>query len=154
MWSFSNHSRKKLRSQPLSRPASSLCPHSRQGPSAASLWHSSGDSRQRARFMLPAMVPRGPPPQLRAANALPVSAFARADWGPRDSLYKAVSKGIYTDSMPWGRETLAAPRSACSRSSFAPLPLHGSYFLWESESKFSIAVLEFRFFPHFQHVQK
>lgn len=63
MWSFSNNSRTKLSRQPLSRAVSSLCPRSRQGLSTASLWHSSGHSRRPARFLLPAMIPRGSLPQ-------------------------------------------------------------------------------------------
>lgn len=149
MWSFSSNSRKKLRSQPLSRPASSLCPCSWQRPSAASLQHSSGNSRRNAQLLQTAMVPRGPPPQLRTADALPISAFARTEWGPRESLYEAVSRGIYAAGMPCGRETLAAPHSACSHSSFAPLLLHGSHFLWESKCKFSIACPWCQVFPSF-----
>lgn len=95
------------------------------------------------------MVPRGPPLQLRTADALPVSAFARTEWGPRDSLYEAVSKGIYAAGMPCGKETLAAPCSACGHSSFARLLLHGSRFLWESKCKFSIACPGCQGFPSF-----
>ena len=149
MWSFSNNSRKKLRSRPLSRLASSLCPRSQQGPSTASLQHSSGDARRRAWFLLPAMVPRGPPPQLRVADALPISAFTHADWGPRDSLYEAVGKGIYAAGMPCGKETLDAPHSTCSCSSFAQLLLHGSHFLWESTYKFSVPSPGLQVFPSF-----
>lgn len=147
MWSFSNNSRTKLSSQPLSRAASSLCPHSRQGLRVASLWHSSGHSTRPAWFLLPAMSPRGSL-LLMHCPSQPLPAHTGAPETP--SLPEAVSKGMCPAWVPCGRETLTAPHSAHTHSSFAPLLPHSSLFLGEPKYKFSMVCPGLGFFhPHF-----
>lgn len=129
MCSFSHNSRTKLSSQPLSRPASSLCPGSRQGLSSASLWHSSGHSRRPALFLLPATIPRGPLPQSCCCMAhrgrhrlgLPSGSCGQGDGCARPA------------REPRGRETLAetrpariAPQRLCTTPAAPRAPSWGS----------------------------
>lgn len=151
MWSFSNNSRTKLSSQPLSRPASSLCPRSRQGPSTPSLWHASGHSSRPAWFLLPAMSPRGSLPQGFWCIAHLSLCWDRLGPQRLPPFLKLWARGC-EQPEPWaGKPWLrpAQPTLTVALHHFS----HSSLFLGESGCKFSMVCPGLGFFhPHFQQV--